>query len=112
MSFLGFGKSSTETNSEGAGVSGSSGSSGNGSGISGSQQAIVDQIKGEIGTEIATEYAKSLMNAINDNCFQLCVPQPGATLSPTESKCVDDCTAKFVKAWSVVSQSYMARIKK
>ncbi len=102
MSFLGFGKSTSENDATTAPAQA----------IPAGQAQIVDQIKAEIGNEIATEYAKSLMGAINDNCFELCVKTPSASLSGEKSKCVDDCTTKFIKAWSVVSQSYMTRIKK
>lgn len=78
--------------------------------ISAEQQQIVDQIKGSIAQEIATTYASSLVNALSENCFEKCIKEPKSSLDVFEDKCVNDCSAKFMRAWNVISKSYVARI--
>lgn len=74
------------------------------------QQKIVDQIKGEIAQELATTYATTLVNALSENCFEKCIKEPSSSLDPAQDKCVNDCSSKFMRAWNVVSRSYVARI--
>lgn len=90
MSFLGFGKSgdAVSNNTEMSSISNNS--------------QIVEQIKSEISQEIATAYASALVNALSESCFEKC---PNGADS-----CVSDCTTKFMRAWNVVSRSYVQRI--
>jgi len=57
------------------------------------------------------ENARVLIEKINENCFDKCVPKPGSSLSSTESACISDCMAKYMAAWNIVSNAYIARIK-
>lgn len=98
MSFLGFGGSK---NSDGGAAAPP---------ISAEQQQIVDQIKSTISQEIATTYASALVNSLSENCFEKCVKSPSGSLDAAEDKCISDCSAKFMRAWNVVSKAYVARI--
>lgn len=98
MSFLGFGGSKSSTTSSTAPV------------ISPEQQEVVRQIKDSISQEIATGYATALVNALSENCFEKCIKTPNNIMDPAEDKCVNDCSAKFMRAWNVVSRAYVARI--
>lgn len=100
MSFLGFGgsSSSSATSAAAAAV------------IPPEQQRIVDEIKGEISQEIATTYASGLVNALSENCFELCIKTPTGTLTAEQDKCVNDCSVKFMKSWNVISKNYVSRI--
>jgi len=57
------------------------------------------------------ENARILIEKINENCFDKCVPKPGSSLSSSESTCISDCMAKYMSAWNTVSNAYIARIK-
>jgi import inner membrane translocase subunit TIM13 len=95
MSFLGLGGSSSTTS---API------------IAPEQQKIIDQIKSEISQEIATTYASSLVNALSENCFEKCIKTPTNNLDGIQDKCISDCSAKFMRAWNVISRTYVSRI--
>jgi len=57
------------------------------------------------------ENARVLIEKINTNCFEKCVPQPGSSLSSSESTCLKSCMQKYLNAWNAVSASYVSRIK-
>lgn len=71
---------------------------------------VREQIKNQVAQEMATAYATGLVNALSENCFKQCIQVPGDSLSATEDKCVTDCSAKFMRAWNLVSKEYIARI--
>jgi len=57
------------------------------------------------------ENARTLIEKINEKCFEKCIPKPGGGLSSGESACLTTCMQKYMQAWNVVSQAYIARIK-
>lgn len=73
-------------------------------------------IKTRLQTAITTQSnlinAKYLIQKINENCFEHCVPEPGASLSSKEQTCLSTCMEKYIEAWNVVSKSYVGRLQK
>ncbi|TGZ76690.1 mitochondrial intermembrane space translocase subunit Tim13 [Ascodesmis nigricans] len=57
------------------------------------------------------EHARMLIQSINENCYEKCVPKPGSSLARAEDDCVKNCAMKYMAAWNVVSQSLVGRIK-
>ncbi|PUU72280.1 Tim10/DDP family zinc finger protein [Tuber borchii] len=57
------------------------------------------------------ENARTLIEKINEKCFEKCIPKPGGSLSSGESTCLTTCMQKYMQAWNVVSQAYITRIK-
>ncbi|EGD87436.1 hypothetical protein H112_05980 [Trichophyton rubrum D6] len=84
-------------------------SSSNGSDMSSSQikSAIVQQLQ----SESAMNNAKMLMEKLNSNCFEKCIPTPGSSLSSNEQTCLKTCMEKYIALWNTVSQTYVARLK-
>lgn len=56
--------------------------------------------------------AKYLIQKINDNCFEHCVAEPGASLSSKERTCLSTCMEKYIDGWNVVSKTYVSRLQK
>jgi len=57
------------------------------------------------------ENARVLIEKINSNCFEKCVPKPGSSLSSGEKTCLTSCMQKYMNAWNAVSSAYILRIK-
>ncbi|KAI5848213.1 Tim10/DDP family zinc finger-domain-containing protein [Tricharina praecox] len=57
------------------------------------------------------ENARVLIDKINSNCFEKCVPKPGSSLSGGETTCLTNCMQKYMNAWNAVSSAYIFRIK-
>ncbi|KAK3357488.1 Tim10/DDP family zinc finger-domain-containing protein [Lasiosphaeria hispida] len=71
------------------------------------KKAIIKQVQ----LESNMNNAKQLIEKINENCFQRCVPKPGSTLSSSESTCATSCMEKYMAAWNLVNASYVKRIQ-
>ena len=56
--------------------------------------------------------AKYLIQKINENCFDHCVSEPGASLSSKEQTCLSTCMEKYIDGWNVVSRTYVSRLQK
>ncbi|GMM31597.1 protein translocase subunit [Martiniozyma asiatica (nom. inval.)] len=91
-SFLGFGKSN-ESASAGAAAA--------------AVNPVAEQIKQSIVTELSTAYATTLINSLTENCFDKCYQGRNFT---SGDQCVEDCSAKFMRSWNLVSRSYIGRI--
>lgn len=100
MSFLGFGGNKGEDLKSGAGSAS----------IPADQREIIEQVKKSIAEEVATTYATTLVNSLSDNCFEKCIKVQTDFMTSEQNKCVEDCSAKFMRAWNVVSKSYVSRI--
>jgi len=72
------------------------------------KQQIMDQVR----QEAALNNARLLVEKINANCFDKCVPKPGTSLSSGETTCLNQCMDKYVAAWNTVSQYYLAQAQK
>lgn len=70
----------------------------------------VKQIEDQINKELASANAAELTRTITENCFGQCVPTPGPALTPDQSQCISLCVEKYMRAWNVVSKTYVGRI--
>ncbi|KAH6687250.1 mitochondrial import inner membrane translocase subunit tim-13 [Plectosphaerella plurivora] len=55
--------------------------------------------------------ARVLIERLQDNCFEKCVPKPGTSLSSGETTCMTMCMEKYMAAWNQVNSAYIARIR-
>lgn len=69
---------------------------------------LTDKVKTQIAQELAVANATELVNKVTDNCFEKCLTSP---YSNTNEPCVDQCLAKYMRSWNVVSRAYIARIQ-
>ncbi|EFQ99429.1 mitochondrial import inner membrane translocase subunit tim13 [Nannizzia gypsea CBS 118893] len=85
------------------------GSTSSSSNISSSEMksAILQQIQ----AEAAMTNARTLMEKINSNCFEKCIPSPGSSLSSNEQTCIKTCMEKYISLWNTTSQAYSARLR-
>ncbi|KAJ4304442.1 protein translocase subunit [Collariella sp. IMI 366227] len=58
-----------------------------------------------------TTNARTLIENINEQCFERCVPKPGGSLTSGEENCMKQCMEKYMAAWNVVNASYIRRIQ-
>ncbi|KAI5779718.1 Tim10/DDP family zinc finger protein [Geopyxis carbonaria] len=65
----------------------------------------------EIQQQQSIENARTLIEKINENCFEKCIPKPGSSLSSGETTCLTNCMQKYMNAWNTVSTAYIQRIK-
>ncbi|KAK5078649.1 protein translocase subunit [Lithohypha guttulata] len=78
----------------------------------GSSSAIKAKLQGAITQQSNLINAKFLISKINENCFDHCVSEPGASLSSREQTCLSTCMEKYIDGWNVVSRTYVARLQK
>ncbi|RKU48053.1 protein translocase subunit [Coniochaeta pulveracea] len=71
------------------------------------KKAVIRQIL----TESNTANARQLIEKVNENCFEKCIPKPGTSVSSSESSCVTQCLEKYMAAWNQVNQAYIRRIQ-
>ncbi|EPE10243.1 mitochondrial import inner membrane translocase subunit tim13 [Ophiostoma piceae UAMH 11346] len=71
------------------------------------KKAVMQQVL----QENAQANARMIMENVNKNCFESCVTKPGSALSSTEKTCAVQCMERYVAAWNVVHETYMARVK-
>ncbi|VVT57259.1 uncharacterized protein SAPINGB_P005615 [Magnusiomyces paraingens] len=76
-----------------------------------SSTEIKRQIQEKIQQELAIANATELVNKITENCYTICVPKPGSSLSSTEQTCTKQCMEKYMQAWNTVSRAYISRIQ-
>ncbi|SCU85805.1 LADA_0D09824g1_1 [Lachancea dasiensis] len=69
---------------------------------------VKEQLKTQIAQELAVANASELVNKVTENCFEKCLTSP---YSSGEEGCVDQCLAKYMRSWNVVSKAYVARIQ-
>ncbi|KAL3231356.1 Mitochondrial import inner membrane translocase subunit TIM13 [Nakaseomyces bracarensis] len=68
----------------------------------------VETFKQQISQEIAVANATDLVGKVSDNCFEKCLQRP---FSNGNEACVDQCLAKYMRAWNVISKTYIDRIQ-
>ncbi|KAF8424538.1 Tim10/DDP family zinc finger-domain-containing protein [Tirmania nivea] len=66
----------------------------------------------ELRNQANIQNTRVLLEAINNNCFDRCVPKPGSSLSSAEESCLTKCMDKYMAAWNIVSRQYLARAQK
>ncbi|KAJ2850672.1 protein translocase subunit [Coemansia brasiliensis] len=65
----------------------------------------------QIRNEMAVANAQELISSINKNCFKLCIPNPGSSLSKSDQDMLGRCVDKYLSAWDTVSRTYVTRIQ-
>ncbi|KAK5118369.1 protein translocase subunit [Meristemomyces frigidus] len=70
------------------------------------------QIMDQIRQQSALSNARSLIEKVNEHCFERCVPKPGSSLSSAETTCYTHCMEKYMAAWNTVSRTYLAQAQK
>jgi len=66
----------------------------------------------QVQQEAAMQSARTLVEKLNEHCFERCIPKPGPSLSKGEESCFTTCMEKYMGAWNTVSKQYVARIQK
>lgn len=69
---------------------------------------IAKELKNQIAQELAVANATELVNKISENCFEKCLTSPYATRNDA---CIDQCLAKYMRSWNVISKAYICRIQ-
>ncbi|KAJ5974509.1 protein translocase subunit [Penicillium waksmanii] len=67
---------------------------------------IVQQLQ----QESAMNNARLLIEKINENCFDACIPAPGSSMSSQESGCISSCMEKYIQLWNISSKTYISRL--
>ncbi|KAL9936492.1 hypothetical protein V8E36_004560 [Tilletia maclaganii] len=80
--------------------------SGSGVGAAPNKEAI----KAELQQQIAQENAQRLVTTATEKCYAKCVPSPSTSLSSREQTCLTRCLDQYLKAFNIVSQTYVQRI--
>ena len=52
-----------------------------------------------------------MIQKVSENCYEKCVPKPGASLSSGEQQCLTQCMEKYMNAWNTVSRQYIGRMQ-
>ncbi|EEU46140.1 Mitochondrial import inner membrane translocase subunit [Fusarium sp. LHS14.1] len=71
------------------------------------KQAVMKQVQ----QEANLVNARALIEKLQENCFEKCVPKPGSSLSSSETTCMTSCMEKYMAAWNMVNSAYIARLK-
>ena len=73
-----------------------------------SQDPATLQVKQQIQQELAIANATELVSKVSENCFEKCLQAP---FSQGNDPCIDQCLAKYMRSWNVISRTYVARIQ-
>ncbi|KAK4069962.1 Tim10/DDP family zinc finger domain-containing protein [Trichoderma compactum] len=71
------------------------------------KQSVMKQVLAE--ANLAN--ARVLIEKLQENCFEKCVPKPGGSLSSSEQTCMTSCMEKYMAAWNQVNAAYINRIR-
>lgn len=66
--------------------------------------ALKDQIK----QELAIVNAQELIENSTEICFNKCLFSP---YNNNNDQCIDNCLGNYLKAWNLISKTYIQRIK-
>ncbi|KAK0540138.1 protein translocase subunit [Tilletia horrida] len=69
-----------------------------------------EAIKAELQQQIAQENAQRLVTTATEKCYAKCVPSPSTSLSSREQTCLTRCLDQYLKAFNIVSQTYVQRL--
>ncbi|PSR94264.1 Tim10/DDP family zinc finger-domain-containing protein [Coniella lustricola] len=73
---------------------------------------LKETVMRQVQVESNTSNVRMLVEKMNENCFEKCVPKPGASLSSGEQTCFTNCMEKYMTAWNQVNSAYIQRIKR
>ncbi|KAJ1816481.1 protein translocase subunit [Coemansia sp. RSA 2675] len=77
-----------------------------GTGTGARKEDVMQQVK----QELAMANAQELINSINRQCYKMCIPNPGPSLSSSEQASLSRCMDKYLASWDTVSRAYVARV--
>ncbi|KAJ2493039.1 protein translocase subunit [Coemansia sp. RSA 2050] len=77
-----------------------------GTGTVARKEDVMQQVK----QELAMANAQELINSINRQCYKMCIPNPGTSLSSSEQASLSRCMDKYLASWDTVSRAYVARV--
>lgn len=77
----------------------------------GRSQQLKEKLQNDIAQELAVVQATELVNKLTENCFAKCIQQPQGSVSSVEDVCISQCSEKYMRAWNVISRSYIGRIQ-
>ncbi|CAH6723787.1 mitochondrial import inner membrane translocase subunit Tim13p [[Candida] jaroonii] len=75
------------------------------------QSDLKTQIQNDITQELAVANASELINKVTENCFEHCIQVPENILTPQQDNCANQCLARYMKSWNVISKTYVNRIQ-
>ncbi|KAG9127174.1 Mitochondrial import inner membrane translocase subunit Tim13 [Ceratobasidium sp. 392] len=78
----------------------------------GDQAMRKQQLMDGLRNEMALANAQELINKINEKCFAKCITKPSTSLGSSEERCLSMCMDRYMEAFNVISQTYVARISK
>ncbi|KAK0389271.1 hypothetical protein NLU13_2846 [Sarocladium strictum] len=73
--------------------------------------AIKQQLMQKVQIESQTANLRLLLEKIQENCFEKCVPKPGTSLSSSEQTCTTTCMEKYMQAWNQVNSAFINRVR-
>ncbi|KAK3322429.1 mitochondrial import inner membrane translocase subunit TIM13 [Apodospora peruviana] len=71
------------------------------------KKAIIKQVI----LEANIQNSRHLVEKINENCFEKCIPKPSSSITSGEKTCVTNCMEKYMAAWNHVNATYMRRVQ-
>ncbi|TQN74827.1 Mitochondrial import inner membrane translocase subunit TIM13 [Colletotrichum shisoi] len=74
-------------------------------------ESVKQSIMKQVLQEANLTNARVLIEKLQENCFERCVPKPGSSLSSGETTCMTSCMEKYMSAWNQVNTAYINRIK-
>ncbi|KAH8176237.1 tim10/DDP family zinc finger domain-containing protein [Sarocladium implicatum] len=72
---------------------------------------VKQQLMQKVQVEAQTANLRMLLEKIQENCFEKCVPKPGSSLSSGEQTCVTTCMEKYMQAWNQVNSAFINRVR-
>ncbi|KAI1154267.1 Tim10/DDP family zinc finger-domain-containing protein [Nemania diffusa] len=75
-------------------------------------ETIKNEFMRQVRSEYAVDNAKRLIDTLNKNCFDRCVPKPGTSLSSGEHTCFTACMEKYLQSWNHVNSTYVGRLQR
>ncbi|KAI1911987.1 protein translocase subunit [Ophidiomyces ophidiicola] len=71
--------------------------------------AVMQQVQ----AEAALNNARALMEKLNMNCFEKCVPTPpDSSLSSKDQACLKSCMEKYISLWNATNKAYIGRLNR
>ncbi|KAI0015913.1 Tim10/DDP family zinc finger-domain-containing protein [Xylariomycetidae sp. FL0641] len=73
--------------------------------------SVKNEIVNQVRQQYAMENVRLLMEKVNVQCFERCVPKPGSSLASSEQTCFTQCMEKYILAWNQTSTNYITRLQ-
>ncbi|KAL6869338.1 protein translocase subunit [Amphichorda felina] len=72
---------------------------------------VKEAVMKQVSSEANLANARVLIEKVQENCFEKCVPKPGSSMSSNEQSCATSCMEKYMAAWNQVNSAYINRIR-